>query len=270
MSYDDYELSAHNGAPIECYKFVGTFTTYRYTSAEVEVTVNGENYIPIPVKRNAVRAGTQEDDTLALEISLPFDVAVVRDYAYAESPPALALEVYRVHRGSNFATDFILMWKGAVTSFAVDGRWARIRVPSVFSRALQSNVPNVYYQAPCNHVLFDARCKVDRATYAHQTTVVDVTGRSILVDDMGAPQNALAAGELVNLRTGERRLILANALDVITVSYQFVDIQPGDQVELVYGCDHSFTTCKAKFNNGINFGGHPFIPSDNPFDGEIG
>lgn len=36
--------------------------------------------------------------------------------------------------------------------------------------------------------------------------------------------------------------------------------QPGDQMQLSAGCDKSFETCSAKFANGFNFQGFPFLP----------
>lgn len=269
MSYDDFEGSAHDGAPVECYKFIGAFRTYYYTSADVVTTVNGEDYEPVAGRRGTIRSGTQSDDTLALEIELPFDVDVVRDYAYAESPPTLTLEVYRVHRGSSFSTDWILMWKGKVSSFNVDGRVAKVRVPSIFARALQGDLPSAYYQAPCNHVLFDSRCKVSRAANSTVTTVTDVSTTAFNVVSDGGVDGVLTAGEAVVTRTGERRLILGNLAGTVTINFPFVDMKVGDEVTLTVGCDHAYTTCKAKFNNTINYGGHPFIPSDNPFTGEI-
>lgn len=269
MSYDLAEGSTHDGAPVECYKFIGSFRTYRYTSADLAQTVNGEEYLPVAGRRGTVRSGTQADDTLSLEIELPFDVDVVRDYAYSESPPRLSLEVYRVHRGTSFSTDWTLLWKGTVSAFNVDGRIAKVRVPSIFSRALQGDLPNAYYQAPCNHVLYDGRCKVSRAAHETDTTVTSVGNLSFSVASDGGVDGVLAAGEAVNIRTGERRLILNNVAGTVTINYPFVDLRAGDPIELVKGCDHSFTACKVKFNNAVNFGGHPFIPTDNPFTGTI-
>lgn len=269
MTYEAIEASAHDGAPIECYKFIGTFRTYRYTSAEVDQTVNGEDYTSAAVKRGQIKAGTQSDDSLALDIELPFNVDVIRDYAYAESPPRLIVEVYRVHRQSDHATEWALYWKGKATSFTVDGFVAKVRVPSIFARALQGDLPNVYWQAPCNHVLYDSRCKVSRIAHTITATVLSVGGTVFGVDDDGGVDNALKAGEAVCLRTGERRLIMSNATGTITINYPFVDLREGDTVQMVDGCDHSFTTCKAKFANTDNFGGHPYIPADNPFSGEL-
>jgi len=33
----------------------------------------------------------------------------------------------------------------------------------------------------------------------------------------------------------------------------------------VAGCDHSVSTCAARFDNLANYGGFPFIPTKNPF-----
>jgi uncharacterized phage protein (TIGR02218 family) len=38
------------------------------------------------------------------------------------------------------------------------------------------------------------------------------------------------------------------------------DIEVGDDVRLVAGCDKTLATCRDKFNNVINFRGEPFIP----------
>ena len=35
---------------------------------------------------------------------------------------------------------------------------------------------------------------------------------------------------------------------------------PGDQIEVSAGCDKSFETCRAKFDNLLNFQGFPFLP----------
>ncbi len=269
-TYEDFESSTQDGAPVECYKFLGSFRTYRYTSADAPQTVNGETYEPIAVKRGAVKAGTSADDSLSLDLELPFNIDVIRDYAYAESPPSLICEVYRVHRGSDFAVEWALFWKGRATAFTVDGRVAKVRIPSIFARALQGDLPNVYWQRPCNHVLYDSRCKVSRPAHLITTTIIQAGTTAFNVANDGGVANALKAGEAIITRTGERRLIMANLAGTITINYPFVDMREGDEVELVDGCDHAFSTCKAKFANTINYGGHPFIPADNPFSGELG
>lgn len=270
MSYDTLEQSVHDAAPVEVYKFIGSFTTYRYTSYYEAVVVNGETYTPVPLKRNAIKVGTQDDSSLVLEIQIPFDVDLVMDYAYAQTPPSLLVEVRRVHVGSDFATDWKMLWSGYITAFTVTDREAKLTVPSVFDRVLRGDVPSAYYQTPCNHTLYDGRCGVSRAANTTIANVVGVTSTAIEVDNDGVADNLLGAGEIINQRTGERRLVMSNIANVITINYPFVDCQVGDEVQLAKGCDLAFFTCVTSFSNGDRFGGHPYMPGDNPYEGSIG
>jgi len=266
--FDQLEQSVAASVPVEGYKFIGSFRTYLYTSADKAQVINGETYSSIAVKRSNVKAGTQEDDNLSLDLDLPFDIDVIRDYAYAQTPPKLVLEVYRQQFDNALA--WSLFWRGIVRGFDVSERTAKVQVPSIFSLALQGEIPNVYFQTPCNHVLYDARCGQLRSDHSYTSYVQAVDRVTIALTTAPASTGILAAGEIVSLRNGERRLILSNDGSTIGIGYPFVDLQPGDKVELVKGCDHSIATCKTRFNNVINFGGFPYIPADNPFSGSVG
>lgn len=269
--YTDTEASPHDGAPVEGYTFTGTFQTYRYTSADQNETIGGFVYTAIPIERDVVRSGTQNDDSLDLELTLPANIQMVLDYAYSVSPPDLVLEIFRYHRGTNPATDWAKIWKGPVTGFSVSGEEAKIQVPSIFSIALSAEVPSVYSHNPCNHVLYDSRCGVAKDALTQKITTVTaiVDENTITVADDGFADNYLRAGEIINLTRGERRMITDNVADDISFAFPFYDIQVGDSIELLVGCDHVYSTCKTKFNNGPKFTGFPFTPGDNPFQGEL-
>ena len=264
--YELREFSTQDGSPVEAYRFAGSFKNYLYTSSETEIVLNSETYTPIVIKRRAVQAGTQEDDQLALEIEMPFDTDLVTDYAYLTSPPRLGLDLYRVHRGLDYSSEGILFWKGRVTNFETTGRITKVIVPSIFTLALQGNVPSIYYSRMCNHILYDQRCRASLAAPNTQITTVTVVGTgAITVAADGVTDAYLRGGKIRNLRNGEQRLILGNISDVVSISYPFSDILVGDTVELLAGCDHTFATCNSKFANTANYGGQPYIPTDNPF-----
>lgn len=268
-TYDELEGSVSESAPVEAYEFVGTFQTYRYTSSDQAVNIGGNDYLPIAISRSQLKAGTHEDDNLSLDLELPFDIPVVRDYAFAETPPKLELTVYR-QQPTATGTNFVIYWKGVVRGFTVNDRKAKIQVPSVFSLALQGELPNVYYQTPCNHTLYSSRCGIAGATHSFAGTVQAVLGTAITLTGTPTTADNLAAGEIVNDRNGERRMVLSNTGNAIEIGYAFVDLIVGDTVTLYKGCNHSFETCRVKFDNVINFGGFPYIPADNPFAGEVG
>jgi hypothetical protein len=269
-TFDEYDQSVEDNSPIELYKFVGSFQTYYYTSADQTIPFAGQDYMPIAVTRSRVRAGTQDDDNLSLDLALPFDIDVVQHYAFAEVPPTLALTIYRVQDDDD--TAWRIFWMGTVHGFSVNDQLATIQVPSLFQEALSGELPSIFYQVPCNHTLYDSHCQVVRAdnTFAGVVQAVDATEISML----GVPttNGDLAAGEILNLRNGERRKIFANVGTLITIGYPFVDILPGDDVELVRGCNHKGREgdCLLKFANYDNFGGFEDIPPDNPFVGEVG
>lgn len=266
-TYDDNETSVQDSTPIELYKFVGSFKTYLYTSSDQVELFGGENYQPIAVTRSRVKAGTQEDTNLSLDLDIPFECEVVKDYAFSNVPPRLELTVYRKQPDGTFA----IFWTGLVRGLEVSDRTAKIKVPSVFSLALSGECPNIHYQVPCNHVLYDEHCQVSRAANTFVGEIQAIAKTEITLVGIPTTANDLRGGEIVNTRNGERRLILTNVGTLVTIGYAFADLLPGDPVELARGCNHLGRAgdCKLKFDNYINYGGFEDIPPDNPFSGEL-
>ena len=262
---------------IETYTFTGSFQTYRYTTADRQVRVDGQVHEPAAISRGAVRAGDQSQDQLDVEVTLPVTLQMVQDYAFLTAPPKLQMTLRAFDRdvqnppGSDIysSSNGAVLWSGEVSAFSVSNRQARLRVPSDFTRGLQATAPAVFYQNPCNHVLYGPQCKANRAANTQNTTVASFADNVIGVADDGFADSFLDAGTIQNDRTNERRLIITNVGNVITTNLPFTDVQVGDAVILQAGCDHSFNTCRTKFNNTINYGGHPFIPGDNPFEGSL-
>lgn len=263
MSYNSDETSVHSGKPRELYKFEGTYGDYHYTPGQDDITYQARVYQSIAAKRTNVKIGTQEDDGVDLAIEMPVGLQLVRDYAFRISPPKLHLTVYRFHT----LDDVKVYWSGPVTSITVQAGKATVRSPSALAYALSGDCPSVYYQTPCNRVLFDAGCKVSRALNTVATVVSSVNGRNVAIaDDGGKPDGFFLAGELV-AASGERRMIVGHAGPALVLNYPFARLAAGAAVEVVAGCDHSYSGpggCP-KFNNQQNFGGFPFIPTVNPF-----
>jgi len=267
MVYQVQETGIQSGAPIEVFRFTGTYNSYYLTSYYEAVTVNGQLYSPLTIERNALKVGTQEEDQLALEVTIPFNHAMVREYAYDQAPPTLVCEIFRVH-DTDF-NDSVLLWKGRVTAFTVEGQLAKLRVPAIFGYIMAGSAPTPRYQAPCNHVLYDVRCGVSEVANRQSTTITGVLNNIITVASNSFTGTDLIAGMLRLTSSGEARMIVSvTGLD-ITVTYPFSNIAIGGAVQLLRGCDHSFDTCKAKFSNGARYGGTPLVPARNPFTSKI-
>lgn len=267
MVYQTQEIGIQSGAPREVFKFTGTYNTYYLTSYYEALTVNGQVYSPLTIERNALKVGTQEEDQLALEVSIPFNHPMVREYAYDQAPPTLMCEIFRVH--DTDYNDAVLLWKGRVTSFTVEGKLAKLRVPAIFGYIMSGSAPTPRYQAPCNHVLYDVRCGVSEAANRQTTNILGVLNNIVTVASNTFTGTDLIAGMVRLVSSGEARMIVGvSGLD-ITVTYPFSTLNIGDSVQLVRGCDHSFPTCKTKFSNGARFGGTPLVPARNPYTSKI-
>lgn len=271
MTFDATERSVASAQPVELYKFTGTDNTYRMTSAEADITNTEGTYTATPVKRNKLQTGTQEETNLALELELPYAHPMVTEYVFQDSPPSLELELFRAHR--NDLNDTLQLWKGEVISWSIVGRVAKLKIPSLFSYALDQPVPPIKYQGPCNHVFGDARCGIDLTAAPNEqiSTISIVSANSITIADASTfADGTCAGGEMIV--GGERRLIITNVGSVFTVATPFASAAATNAVTIHWGCDHSFAGaggCVLRHNNGINFGGFPLVPIRNPFAGRL-
>src|SRR6056297_3229337 len=131
MTFDSTEKSVALAAPVELYKFTGTFNTYRLTSHVDNITNTEGTYTAEAIKRVKLKNANQEESNLALELDLPYAHAMVSEYAFQTSPPELICEFYRCHL--NDVNDTLLLWRGKVLSWTITGRVAKLKVPNVFS-----------------------------------------------------------------------------------------------------------------------------------------
>ena len=98
--------------------------------------------------------------------------------------------------------------------------------------------------------------------------VLDGNGQPTYTD--GAPvmeTKTYAAGYLnrgLFKKLGVYTFVVGNTSNSVTLYREHVGLKVGDVIQLAPGCDQSHKTCHEKFNNGARFGGHPYIPSENP------
>jgi len=65
----------------------------------------------------------------------------------------------------------------------------------------------------------------------------------------------------------ERRFITDHTSGALTLTTVPAGLVVGATVRVYPGCDHTLATCASKFGNAANYGGFPFMPTKNPFDG---
>ncbi len=137
--------------------------------------------------------------------------------------------------------------------------------------------PRMTYSGLCDHVLYDARCKILRSgdpagEFTFTGLVSGVSGSDITVNGLAARGAGWAITGFVQAPAGapeDKRLILAQAGDTITLLLPFSIPVAGLNVDVFAGCTHDLAICQSKFDNVINYGGFPFIPRKNPFNSTL-
>ena len=133
-------------------------------------------------------------------------------------------------------------------------------------QALLTEIGEVYGPT-CRADLGDAACTVETAALIHSDQVAEVTSRRdfTLVDYVGA--DTVLAGGVLTFTSGSNAGRSVEVSDWHQTPQQVTlflaapfEIEPGDSVTVIRGCDKSFATCRDVFANQINFRGFPHIP----------
>jgi hypothetical protein len=267
MTYLASEQSINNGKPIELYRYKGTYQTFRYTSGQKVVSFQGPDegaaydYIPIAMHRSGINQVTPADDNGDVSIDLPVGTDLVPIYGFQVSPPDLELTIFRGHNPG----EYIRYWNGDVENINVVSGTATLRVPSRLSAALAADFPNVYFQTPCNHTLYDAHCGIVMSAWSATTTISGIAGQVISVAGIGTLTGKLIGGDAL-LPSGERRMIVSQTGTDLTLNYPFSTATVGGAIVIAAGCNLDWQgDCKTRFANTARHGGFPFTPNVNIF-----
>ncbi len=180
-----------------------------------------------------------------------YDGAAVEAWLANWAAPAQAMLLRRWTAGriSRSGGRFVMELKGAAAAFdAVRGR-----------RVLRR----------CDAMLGDARCGVNASDplYRGAGTVTEADAALLRVTGLEAYADGWFSEGRLTFTTGDNAgrssRVLAHAggrlrLDAPPVTPP----EPGDGFEIVAGCDKSFSACKARFGNGVNFRGFPHLPGN--------
>ncbi|MDD5585632.1 MAG: DUF2163 domain-containing protein [Alphaproteobacteria bacterium] len=131
---------------------------------------------------------------------------------------------------------------------------------------LQRRVGDVY-TPECRYDLGDARCMADSEALKVTGAVTGVINDSAFVDYMrGEADGTFNYGKLVWTSGANQGVGMeVRNWDALNQTFSLWlpmpnPISVNDAYEVYPGCDKRFSTCKAKFNNAVNFGGFPHLP----------
>jgi uncharacterized phage protein (TIGR02218 family) len=282
VTYASQDTSVQSGSPVLLFLFVQGVLEWRYCSAAIPVEHLGETWVPTPLSMGGV---SQSSDMVKDTLSLKFP----RDHEFAGqflgySPDQVTtLTVFRGHL-NDVDGQFITYWKGRIASFKAGGETISIECEPIFTSLRRPGL-RARWQRSCRYALYQRGCGLDPEDFGSDGTCTTVDGVNIVVPEAAALAAGWLVGGMVKTPDGVLRYIVAHSganiklirpVDSLSravnggsgYGYGYGEFYGGSvPVRLYPGCDHSMSTCKAKFNNLPNYGGFPWIPNKNPMGG---
>lgn len=261
MSFETYEISAEGGELVELYKIAMGLSIWWMNTSMDDILYNGDTYKGTPgIKRSKIVS-----DKETLTVPLPADHAFPRQYATIAPGQTATLTIFQFHRGDT--ADVKVLYKGVVraVSFTLGMNGAEVSLIPI-AQAFKKSIPDRTYQAQCNHVLYDARCQVAKASFKYSQAVSAVALNTITLPGLEAAKgDGWATAGFVQFGNLDFRLVLEQNGDVLSLVLPFFETIIGQTVDVFAGCDHTIGICDSKFNIKINFGGTPHVPTKNIF-----
>lgn len=264
MSYDTDERSIELSEPIEIYEFVfPTLTLYR-TSYLRDFVYDGNTYVATPMRRGQLAVVSSQDiPEMTVEMIIT-DTVVARYSGVGIPPQKCRVTIRRVQQSSGEARQ---VWSGYVSYCTHKGKTATFKVANAYDDPLRTEVPAVVVSRNCNHVLYDQQCRLIKSAFELSTTVVSFTGRTLTLASVGGnPTGTYDFGLLFHTVSGEWRTIIVQTGTVVELDTVLpTSLAATNAVKIYVGCDKTVATCRTKFNNVGNFGGHPHLTFSNFF-----
>lgn len=275
MTFDAFESSDELSTPVELFIFTLGAEQFLYTSAEDDITISLPNpingvYESIPIERSAIQQSADENRTDSIEITLPSNNELAAKYVGIVPGKPLELDLYRFHRLDAPDPETILSFQGVMqtVSFVEDGRVAKLQVQSL-TKAKNRQIPRFTYQGPCNHMLYDVRCKISDTDPSFEKFLtcgsIDATGTFLTVTGAGAFGADFFEAGFIEF-DNDFRTVKSQSGDVLEIFIPFITDPTSSQLRCLAGCKLRLVEdCRDKFNNVVNYGGFAWVPTKNPF-----
>lgn len=261
------EASVEDSRPIEVIEITLGSEVFRYTSAEDDLTIDGDLFEAIPINRNQVIVGSDQQRR-TLTVTVPATNSFARNYIDIIPGERAEFSLFRYQRDESPAFDTrILLFSGRVQSvkFSNDGQNAAINVRSI-EAALSRNLPRITFMGMCGAFLYDRFCGANPASFNHIGAVTLVSGSDITVTGAGALSFPLESGYVRPTGENDYRMILSQTGDVLTLLLPFQNDPTGANVQVFGGCDHLIDGhCATVYDRVIDFVGFAFVPNKNIF-----
>ncbi|WP_456058068.1 phage BR0599 family protein [Campylobacter hominis] len=132
---------------------------------------------------------------------------------------------------------------------------------------MKTKIPTRTYSRNCSFECFDKNCALNKDDFK----ITLLGNKCEIAKDFMSIKSDLIKSKPPGYFTGgyaefnrQRSYITKSEGDMIYLMFPLANLNSSSVINCYAGCDKLLKTCKNKFNNGVNFGGFPFVPSKNP------
>lgn len=235
---------------------------WRYTSADFSITYGGNVFAPASVSRGSVRYDT-EFEVSSLRCTFGYVEDPVLEYIAQNPVDVVWIEVLKWYEDVT-PEEASVIFVGQIKNVAFEGNKATLSCVG-FEHYLQQRIPKFRFQLGCNNDLFDDYCVISRTVWGVYTavTAVDTDGVVLTSSTFATKEDGWFTRGFVRWE-GYYRMIVDHEGANITIRFNIPGFTAGESIQAWAGCDKQLNTCVEKFDNMLNFFGHPWIPMDNP------
>ncbi len=252
----------------ELYLFTYNDERVALTSSNRNYTFENIEYIADKfITRTKISNISQESSAPETQITVSKDNPVTEWFKY--SAPFRVVELQIISIDINNPENFNYIWAGTVMQATLKENKTVFDCYSK-EQLLDSEMNRMRYQNKCNYTLGREGCGLDINNFSFTTTITNIGADGITFDLASVDNREDNWFKNGTMKFGNQlSMITTQTGSQITTLQMYVDIKVGDQVIITWGCDRLPDTCKNKFNNLVNNGAFPFVPSRNPFSGEM-
>ncbi|EJF5828994.1 phage BR0599 family protein [Salmonella enterica] len=265
MSWSNQEYSIAAGQPVMLYQFSLGQKFWRYTSADMDLTVMGQHWEATAIKDGGFMQGTGDN----VEITLASSNPVVQLFRGIPPSSPVQLRVYRLHN-TDPAQECRTVWVGSVSEVRRESpEQVKLLSTGVASSFTRSGL-RLTWGRGCPYSLYDHNCRVSAEQMAvHNLPVTAVTGSGITVTlPAGTAQGYFSGGYIEWSDDGflQRRGIRTHNDSDLQLFGGSQGLSAGKVITAYPGCDLTLETCSKKFSNHLNYGGCPHMPGVSPWE----
>jgi len=194
MTYNDSEISAASGQPVELYDIAMGATHWRLASGGEDIVYALNTYESAPCKRTEIEK-TGEIPKDSIQVELPRGHAIGSLYIASVPDQEITITIYRGH-----GVSYITYFRGYLTYVEFDAK----NIATCMFEPRSSDLPYVggrrRVMRLCGHLLYSFRCGVNKEAYRLDGTIDSINGVTVTASEFGAaaaiPDNY---GDLTNL-----------------------------------------------------------------------